>query len=229
MKKYLIALLFSVCLVSLVSGADPVQDRRTITVNGEGSVAVVPDVAFLNLAVVTEAETVSKAMTSNKVAMNAVFSVLTKAEVLEKDICTHGFNVSPKYKYVKDDEPKLVGYVVKNEVKVTVKNIDKTGTLLDSVAVDEKANFVSGVTFDVLDKTKVLNEARKGAVEDALKRANLLATASGVKLGKVVTIQEHGTSSSNYTSVSRMSDATPLAKGEQSFRSSVTLVITLVD
>lgn len=204
---------------------------RTITVSGEGSASVSPDVVYLYLAVVTESDTVSKAMTSNKKAMNDVFAVLNKNGIADKDICTHSFSVSPKYKYVKDEDPKLVGHVVKNELKVTVRNLDKVGGLLDTLTADGRANVVLGIVFDVLDKTKVTDQAREAAVADALRRANLIAKASGVKLGKVHTINEGNVYSPRYNEASalRSADVTPVAKGEQTFRVNVNLVILLAD
>lgn len=231
MLKYVLAGLLSLCVVA-ACGADHKSDHRTLTVNGEGSAVVSPDIAHVYVAVVTEADTVSKAMTSNKTAMNNVFAVLTKAEIPGKDICTHSFTVSPKFKYVKDEEPKVVGHVVRNDLKVTVKNLDKVGSLLDSLTADGRANAVSGVVFDVSDKTKVTDEAREAAVKDALRRAKLIADASGVKLGKVLTINEGSVQYPRLyaaDNVRSLSESTPVARGEQTFKASVGLVIQLAD
>jgi hypothetical protein len=90
---------------------------------------------------------------------------------------------------------------------------------------------IFGIVFDVLDKTKVTDQAREAAVADALRRANLIAKASGVKLGKVHTINEGNVYSPRYNEASalRSADVTPVAKGEQTFRVNVNLVILLAD
>jgi hypothetical protein len=157
MFKFLMAGLFST-MAFAAYGAD-----RTITVSGEGSASVSPDVVYLYLAVVTESDTVSKAMTSNKKAMNDVFAVLNKNGIADKDICTHSFSVSPKYKYVKDEDPKLVGHVVKNELKVTVRNLDKVGGLLDTWTAEVRAQVLRILermpeTLKMVRESKLLND-----------------------------------------------------------------------
>lgn len=219
--NHLLAVILLCCMTVSVSGAD----LRTLTVNGEGSAVVPADVAYIHLGVVTESETVTKAMESNKTATNNVFTALAKTEVAKKDVCVHSFTVSQKYKYVKDDESKLVGYVVRSDLKITVKNLDKVVGLLSSLTVDGHANSVSGVFFDVLDKTKVSDEAKTAAVKDAFRRAKLLADASGVKVGKVLTINEGVVQHSrNYPETSNRAGG-----GEQLYQASVVVVFQLTE
>ncbi len=226
MLKYLLAGVFS---LFLVGSAFCEEKARTITVNGEGTSSATPDVLYINLAVVTERDSVSKAMSDNKEAMNKVFKTLKDAKIAEKDFCTNNFHVYPRHKY-NNDEVKLVGYGVSNEVTVTVRDLDKGGDLLDALTKDGHANRINGISFDVLDKEKVLGEARDAAVANALKKANALAKVAGVKVDKVLTISEGSAYSPRaYSSMSRESARTPLAKGEQQFKASVNITLSLKD
>ena len=206
--------------------------ERLITVSGSGSIGAVPDVAHVNLGVVSEHASLSAAMLANKKASANVFNDLKKKNVDEKDVCTKSFTVLPNYKYVKDQEPELIGYVVRNEVKVTIWDVNKVGEILDALTKEGHANLVTGVVFDVLNKSKYLDVAREMAVADALRKAKLLATAAGAKLGKVQTILEHEDYSHPYEARAMM-DASASAhvatKGEQQYKVTVELVIALVD
>ncbi len=233
LKCLLAGMLALVMFCGIAVGAD--HPQRTITVSGEGTASVAPDIAYVHLEVVTDHETVSKAMAKSKVATTNVFAALKKNKVAEKDICTHSFSISPKYKYVKDQEPQLVGYTVQTGIKVTVRDLDKTGDLLDALTADGHASYINGVSFDVTDKTKVSDTARENAVNDAMRKARLLAKTSGARLGKVLTITEGGGYSPRPYSLafSARADSAPggdhLAKGEQTFRVTVNLVVGLED
>jgi uncharacterized protein YggE len=83
-----------------------------------------------------------------------------------------------------------ITYIVDNSVLVTVRDLSQIGELLDAV-VEAGANSVSGIRFDVDDKTAALSEARKAAVQSAQAKAQELAEAAGVTLGPVQTINEY--------------------------------------
>jgi uncharacterized protein YggE len=229
MLKYVLAGLISLFATSAFAG------DRTITVSGEGAASAVPDVVYVHLGVVSEGTTVGKAMVKNRTAMSKVLAVLKEKGIPDKDYSTTNFNVSPKYSYQANQEPKLVGHQVTNDLKVTVRKLDSVGELLDALTADDRANVVSNITFDVCDKSKVTDEAREAAVADALRKAKLLAKCSGVKLGSVQTIVETSYNHPSPRAYAFAADkgegraSTQISKGEQQFRVSVNLVISLED
>jgi uncharacterized protein YggE len=74
---------------------------------------------------------------------------------------------------------------------VRVRAVDGLGDVLDA-AVADGANTLNGLTFGIAAPEPALNEARKAAVMDARAKAELLVTAAGMKLGRVVMITEGG-------------------------------------
>ena len=78
-------------------------------------------------------------------------------------------------------------YVVENTVYVTIRNLDGIGTILDLVA-NTGANSINGVYFDLSDKTSAQEQARQLAIEEAKKQAEQIASLTGVKLGKLISI-----------------------------------------
>ncbi|RYE84829.1 MAG: DUF541 domain-containing protein, partial [Hyphomicrobiales bacterium] len=113
-----------------------------------------------------------------------------------RDIQTSGFSVNPNYVYsdARDANgyqlpPKINGYQVFNTVNVRIRKLDTLGAVLDK-AVTVGSNTINGVTFSVSDTADILDEARKQALADARKKAELYATAAGVELGDLRAISE---------------------------------------
>jgi len=167
---------------------------RVITVSGLGEVKTRPDMAIINTGVTSEAPTAQDALSKNNAAMTAVINALKNAGVAEDDIQTSNFSVSPVYPPFQPNQttpPRISGYQVSNQVSAKVKQLAKLGGILDTL-VRAGSNQINGISFDVDEPKKVLDEARKKAVADARARAELYAAASGVKLGRVVQVSETG-------------------------------------
>jgi uncharacterized protein len=166
-------------------GVQPMQ--RVINVTGSGQVYLTPDVAYLNIGVHSAADTVGEALKLNNAQATAVASSLKELGVDTKDIQTNAFNVYPQQQFGPQGELVKTTYAVDNTVYVTVRDLSKLGQMLD-VVVQNGANAINGITFDVLDKTKALAQVRQLAVADARAQAQELATAAGVKLGNLISL-----------------------------------------
>jgi hypothetical protein len=168
----------------------------TLNASGEGYVMVVPDIAIVTVGVTTRAEAARAALDQNTAETARVIATIRSAGVAEKDIGTSGFSVFPVYEERPpraDGEggieamPKIVGYQVQNEVRVTVREIGKSGALLDQV-VTAGANQISGIQFDVAEPQAAADEALKKAIADARRKAQLMAAAAGVRLVRVLDV-----------------------------------------
>jgi len=163
---------------------------RTITVVGEGTVKIKPDIAQVNIGVEVIRPTVKAASSGAKDSMDAVLQALKQQGVDEKDIQTSGFSVWTERPYGPEgpsgDE---VLYHVTNQVAVTIRDLDTVGTVLDA-AIEAGANNIYGVTFSLDDPSQVESEAREKAVADAQAKAQELATLNDIKLGDVVSVSE---------------------------------------
>jgi uncharacterized protein YggE len=169
------------------AGADSTQTG--ITVSGEGRVMAPPDVVVVNLGVETISATLEAALAKANEKMQAVLNALKTQGVDTKDIQT-SFSVYPRYSEAKGTEtPSIVGYQVTNQVTVKIRKIDNAGKVID-VALAAGANSVNGLSWTVEDNTKYASQARAAAVKDAMTKANELATAAGVKVGKIILLSE---------------------------------------
>lgn len=162
-------------------------------VNGTGQVDVAPDMATITLGVVTEAPAADEAMAANSRALAEVVQRLSQAGIAARDIQTSSFSVSPQWTQPEDREraPAIVGYRVQNMVTARVRDLERLGSILDSV-VQGGANQLAGLSLGLADPQEAMDEARRRAVADAIRRAQILAEASGVKLGPIVSISEAG-------------------------------------
>ncbi len=165
----------------------------TLTVTGQGTVVVEPDTASVSFGVTVEDETLSTAQAEATETMTAILTAVTDAGVDERDVQTVDFSVSILYDYDDDGNvSSILGYQVSNTVNVTVRQLDALGGILDAV-VAQGANNVYGVSFFVNDTTAAASQARIAAVEDAMAKANDIATAAGLRVSRVVSINEEAT------------------------------------
>lgn len=213
--------------------ADDLSARRSLTLSGTGQVSARPDIAYLDTGVVTEGKTAAEALAANTKAMEAIFAGLNDMQIAKDDIRTSQFAVNPVYNTPParpdgtHEAPSIRGYQVTNEVSVTVRKLDRLGTTLDKL-VQLGSNRLNGIRFDIEKPEALLDQARKEAVADALRKAKLYAHASGVALGPVLQITESGGYAPQPVFAKMMmrdSASVPVAAGMQQLTATVTLMI----
>lgn len=209
--------------------ADTDAPARTITVNGEGRATAAPDMAIITIGVQSEALNAADALRQNSANMSATIKKLKDLGVKDRDIQTSGLSVNPRYNYERDrSQPELIGFVASNNVTVRLRDLKNAGEVIDQ-AVQSGANSLSGVSFSFSDPEPLYEEARKDAVDDAKAKAELLTDAAGVRLGRLVTIQDGYVSTPQpkmYGARMEMAadSAVPMEAGESEITASVTLI-----
>ena len=182
----MIGLFLSACgTPSAITVSAPAQIPQ-ISASGSGLVHVVPDIAYVYIGVRSEGKTVADALKKNNQSAQDIKDALVAKNVAEKDIQTSSFNVYPQ-QYNAAGQPVPTFYVVENTVYVTIRNLDGIGTILDLVA-NTGANSINGVYFDLSNKVSAQEQARQMAIEEAKKQAEQIASLTGVKLGKLISI-----------------------------------------
>jgi len=163
---------------------------RTISVNGVGRVKAEPDVADINLGVTEQGKEAGEASSKAAASMDSVVNALLEMGIDENDIQTTSLNLTPRYDWNQEPAP-IVGWEANNMVRVTIRDIDSVGAVVDGV-VDAGANSVNGISFRVEDSTEATAAARSAAVADAEAKAAQLAADTGVTITGVVSITESG-------------------------------------
>lgn len=174
----------------------PGMDKHTIVVTGSAEVKVKPDIANINVGVVSSAVTAAQALADNSALMNTLFAVIKAQGIEEKDLRTSNLSVQPQYSQPQPGArgefvPRVVGYQVTNTVHVKVRQIERLGAMLD-ILIQNGANQVYGIAFDVDKSEELLDKVRGAAVADARRRASLYCSGDKVKPGAVMHIEEQG-------------------------------------
>lgn len=201
----------------------------TVTVAGTGSVSATPDMAEITTGVVTQAPTAARALAANSQAMERLLQALGALGIVARDIQTTNISVSPLRRQGRDGQsPEITGYEVANQVRVKVRDLARLGGVLDR-QVGQGANLVYGIQFGQQEPAPLQDEARRRAMADARRKAELYATAAALKVGRVLAVQEAGAASPRPEMAPRvaMSAAVPVAPGEQEIQASVTVTFTL--
>jgi len=222
--RVLVALFLTLCLAVPARAETGPQ----ITVTGEGTVDLPPDMATLRLGVSTQARTAGEALSSNSADMAAVLGFLAGEGIAEADIQTSGLSLMPRQDRDAQGRATTVGFVASNEVVVRVRDLDRLGGLMDAV-VREGANRFGGLQFGLSDMSAALAEARIRAVADARTKAETYAEAAGVTLGPIRTIsdQSGGIRPMEMRMAAAAADAVPIAAGAVSVTAGVTITWAL--
>ncbi len=234
MFKTIVAFAVLAALAVSPALAEEAKTMRTIQISGHGEVRQAPDLAIVTTGVVTAAADAKAALAANTKVMNALFAQLKASGVDDKDVQTSNFSVQPQYDYGQNNgqPPKITGYQVSNTVTVTLRKLDSVGDVLDKL-VSSGSNQVNGVSFSIADPQAAQDEARKAAVADALRKANVLSSAAGVKLGAITSISEAGENAPQPVVMMRgkamAADAAPVpvAQGEQTIAADIDVVWTI--
>jgi uncharacterized protein YggE len=203
MKKWLLVLGLAlvvpvVALSGCASGPTTVEavnlnsQQEGIWVTGEGKVTVTPDIALLQLGIEAQQTTVAEAQAEAAVAMDKVMTALTDNGVSEKDIQTRYFSI---YQVTRWDDFKnqeiVTGYRVTNRVDAKIRDVDRTGAIIDAVAVaGGDLTRIDNISFSIDEPSRYYGEAREEAMADARAKAEQLADLAGVSLGKATYVSE---------------------------------------
>lgn len=172
--------------------ADNPVEKKTMSVSGQAKVSASPDIAYITLGVITEDKDAKTAQKANATAMDKVIAAIKGSGVKNEDIKTVNYTIYPKYDYnQKTGASVIVGYSVNNSVNVTVRDLAKTGNIIDAAA-DSGVNVSSSISFDLSNYEKYYNNALKNAVLAAKQKAGTMAEALGVTLKTPISISEGG-------------------------------------
>lgn len=251
-KNLLLILFFFICLFIFSRFSSPipfsvnsVQSNKAdaFTVDGTGKRTGIPDTATISLGVTKTASTVLEAQNQTNTAANKIISDLKNLGIKEKDITTTNYSINPEYSYISTNvypensaaimpirpSSKITGYTVTENLYVKIRPIDKANKIVNSAAADG-ANLVGQVNFTLNDDEakKLEQQAREDAVRDAKQKAEGLAKAAGISLGRIIDIRENNNfprieKSLNAISNSGGGQETSLMPGESTVSITVTL------
>jgi hypothetical protein len=203
-------------------------DPRYISVTATGTTNVTPDAVRINAAISLISKNPAEALAASSTTASAVRKALVANKVSAKDLATQSVNIYPEYSYPQHGEkPVLTGYRASQIFEITIRAAKTAGAVVDAiVAAGDDNLIINGVTPYILDSSAATEKARTAAVKNAKAKANSYAKLLGVKLGKVVYLDETSTpieSPGVYASVAKTDAATQIDLGQQKVSVSVTV------
>ena len=170
--------------------AVPIMAETKITVSGTSEVRVSADTAVISLGVSARDKDVLKAQQKVNETIAAIRAALTGQGLKEENINTEFINIYAVYDYQNDRE-QLAAYNASSTLAVKVTEMESVGSLIDA-AFAAGANTLNGISFSASDTEDAKAEALKSAAEDAKKKAEILAQASGLQITGIELISEGG-------------------------------------
>jgi len=209
----------------------PIPEPPVVVTSGEGSVKRAPDQAWVTLAVESRAKTSREAQRLNADAMAAVMAKL-KGMLPADAVRTIAYDLQPEFDYANGRQT-LRGYVARNALDVRVDDLPKLGDVLDA-SVGAGATSVNNIRFDLKDRASAEREALQKAVEDARARATAAATGAGMKIDRILRIEEQRAEMAppprpimTMRAEAAPAQATQVVPGELEIKASVTLTAAL--
>ncbi len=177
------------------------KPANTITVSADGKVSAVPDLAVVNIGVMTQGAAATDVKNQNNDKVNKVIAFIKQQGIADGDITTSQISLYPQQSYPvvvpgaaeANNAPKIIGYQGDQTVTVKVHGVNKDQSVLEKIldgAVNAGANEVQGLSFAFNDPNALQQQARKLAIDNAKTKAQELAKEAGLNLGKVVSISE---------------------------------------
>ncbi len=204
-----------------------------IQVTGVGEVVTTPDVALVQLGVDVSAEKLADAQSDAVTRMSAVMQALKAKGVADTDITTIRYNIyreTPPVPVAATPGTTIPAYVfhVTNIVQAKLRDVSKVGDVIDA-AIAAGANEFDSISFTVDDPSRLQEDARKKAMDDAKAKADALAGYAGVKVGKPVLISDASVSPVSIAAAAQGlgGGGTPISGGETTIQVTLQVVYTI--
>ena len=192
MLRFALPLLFGLAATPAFAQTQPPAPPpppAQITVVGTATREVEPDRATLSVGVTTERTNPAEAMNENAKAAKAIVDAIEATGVERRDIRTSTLSLSPVYTQGSATTPSIIrSYRASNQVSVTLRKIDAVGALIGKLAEKGVTN-ISGPSFEVSSADKIIDELRAEAAKNARRKAEMLAAALDVKVGRVLDVR----------------------------------------
>ncbi len=194
-----------------------------VVVSGRGEVKVTPDRAMLSLTVETRRPQAAAASQENARLQRLVFDTLRAIGVAPADLSTTDYSVQPEQRWNQQkQQSELIGYVVRNTIKVRILSVEQTGRVIDA-ALSKGSNLVSSLELYASTVETARRQALAQAVEQARADAEVMAKAAGGSIGGLLELSSAEFEAAPVPPVrvmsmsARAADAqeTPIANGTQ--------------
>lgn len=180
----------SVYLLLFISMALVAQNEPVLTVLGQAKMKVIPDVTTINIALTSVHQEYSQSVQNLEQKASELKKFLETKGIDEKYVDSENFKVDKQYDFV-DGERKYIGFNAKLWIQLKFEN---DNALVNEIinAIGESNNTESEISIDyeisLAKQDSVNTELIKSAIDDAKKKATLIAESTGQELIKIAKI-----------------------------------------
>lgn len=208
------------------------DQKRVITVIGQGEVSAEPDMATVTVGVTHQDRDAEEAMLRASRGAAQVLGQLQELGIEGRDMQTSTVSLSPVWsnRNSSTDPARITGFVANISVTMRVRDLPILGMVLDAV-VSDGANQLGGIQFGFQDPDPLMEQARRAAVADGRAKATVLADAAGVKLGSLQSLSEQGgvRPQPMMMEMAARDASVPIAAGELNLNASVSMVYQIAE
>lgn len=231
MRAFAVFVMLTVAVPALAQDAQPRE--QVIVTSGEAEVKRAADRAWVSINAESRSRDPKEAQRLNADAMNAVMVKLKGMNLGEDAIRTTSFELHPEFDY-NNGRQTLRGYVARNTIEVRVDDVSRVGEVL-AAAVGSGATTVGGLRFDIKDRQAAEREALKLAVGNARSRAEAAAAGAGLRIDRILRIEDHRAASPEPRPMMAMRQMeaapsapdVPVTPGNLTIRASVSLTVAV--
>ena len=109
--------------------------------------------------------------------------------ITEKDIQSINIGINPSYNY-DNGKSTIDGFIATHGLRIKIRKLDSIDTILAWVSTIAWVQ-IQNTSYDIDDKTEFYREARAMAITKARQKAEDMAKATGIAIGKVTSISEN--------------------------------------
>ena len=188
LKKVILVLAASLLLAVPAFASE--ATKTVVQVSGTSQQEVTPDTARISLVVNSIQDNIEKAKADNVRQVNKVLAALREQGISSEQIKTDTYQINPLYNYEKDKLPVLKGYQVTQRMEVRT-GIEQAGTIINEVT-QAGANEIASIRFETADETGSKDKALQEAIQDALRKAGVIAGTLHKRVANITLINESG-------------------------------------
>jgi uncharacterized protein YggE len=192
MSRIAIAVVAFLASVSAVSAQTVVAPTEpAITTTGRATVKRAPDRAWITVS--TEVRDAKPADARQKSAdiMTAVQNALKATGLPADAIRTTAYALHPEMVSTPGTGAQIRGYSVFNQIEVRVDDLDKLSQVIDAAHASKQSGLsITGPRFDLRNREAAEQDVLRLAVENALARAQAIATGARRSLGGIIRVDE---------------------------------------
>lgn len=165
------------------------SNQNSISVNGDGQVFAKPDTFVLQVAAEEKTKTTEEGFARVAEKIGIIEKLMKNNGVLEKDIQSVNIGINPNYTY-DNGKQNMDGFTATHGLRIKIRKLESIDMILTGISTIPGIQ-IQNTSYDIDDKTEFYRQARTLAIAKAHQKAEDMAKATGISIGKVTSISEN--------------------------------------